>query len=40
LNELETRIKSLTEVPIASLDRDKLRETLRAIGTQTTVADA
>lgn len=40
LNELETRIKSLTEVPIASMDRKRLQETLRAIGTQTTVADA
>ena len=40
LNELETRIKSLAEVPIASLNRNELQETLRAIGTQTTVADA
>jgi protein-tyrosine-phosphatase len=40
LNELETRIKSLTELPIASWDRVKLQETLRAIGTQTTLADA
>jgi protein-tyrosine-phosphatase len=38
-NELETRIKSLTEVPIACLDRNELQETLRAIGTQTIVAD-
>ena len=40
LNELETRIKLLTELPIASCDRVKLQETLRAIGAQTTVADA
>ena len=39
LNELETRIKLLTELPIASCDRVKLQETLRAIGAQTTVAD-
>jgi arsenate reductase len=40
LKELEARIKLLAELPIASLDRMKLQETLRAIGTQTTVADA
>jgi protein-tyrosine-phosphatase len=40
LEELEARIKLLTELPIASLDRMKLQETLRAIGTQTTAADA
>jgi arsenate reductase len=40
LNELETRIKSLTALPIASWDRTKLQEMLRATGTQTTVADA
>jgi arsenate reductase len=39
LNELETRIKLLTALPIASLDRVTLQDTLRAIGTQTTVAD-
>jgi protein-tyrosine-phosphatase len=32
LKELETRIKLLTELPMASLDRMKLQETLRAIG--------
>jgi arsenate reductase len=40
LNELETRIKLLTELPIASMDRAKLQETLRAIGTHTTVTGA
>jgi arsenate reductase len=40
LNELQTRIKSLTALPIASWDRTKLQEMLRATGTQTTVADA
>jgi arsenate reductase len=40
LEELEARIKLLTELPIDSLDRMNLQETLRAIGTQTTVADA
>jgi arsenate reductase len=40
LNELETRIKLLTELRIASSDRMKLQETLRAIGTRTTLADA
>jgi arsenate reductase len=38
--ELETRVKSLTELPIASLDRMQLQERLRAIGKQTTAADA
>jgi protein-tyrosine-phosphatase len=40
LKELETRIKLLTELPIASLDNVGLREKLRAIGQQpaTTVA--
>jgi arsenate reductase len=37
LNELETRIKLLTELPISSL---QLQEMLRAIGKQTTAADA
>ncbi|MEA3197992.1 MAG: hypothetical protein QOF32_2044 [Gammaproteobacteria bacterium] len=32
LKELETRIKLLMELPVASLDRMKLQETLRAIG--------
>jgi arsenate reductase len=40
LNELETRIKLLTELPISSLDRMQLQEMLRAIGKQTTAADA
>ena len=40
LDELEARIKLLTELPIDSLERMKLQQTLRAIGTQTTVADA
>jgi arsenate reductase len=40
LNELETRIKLLTELPISSLDRMQLQEMRRAIGKQTTAADA
>jgi arsenate reductase len=40
LKELETRIKSLTELPLGSLDRMQLQEMLRAIGKQTTAADA
>jgi hypothetical protein len=32
LRELETRIKLLVELPIASLDRMKLKEALGAIG--------
>jgi protein-tyrosine-phosphatase len=39
LKELEARIKLFTELPIASLDRMKLQETLRAIGKQTAAAD-
>jgi len=39
LKELESRIKLLVELPIASLDRMKLRESLRAIGKQRTPAD-
>ena len=39
LKELESRIKLLVELPIASLDRMKLRESLRAIGKQRTAAD-
>ena len=39
LQELEGRIKLLIDLPIASLDRMKLRESLRAIGKQWTAAD-
>jgi hypothetical protein len=39
LKEMETRIKLFTELPIASLDRMKLQETLRAIGKQAAAAD-
>ncbi len=39
LKELESRIKLLTDLPIASLDRMKLQESLRAIGKQRTPAD-
>jgi arsenate reductase len=39
-NELETRIKLFTNLPIASLDRMKLQETVRAIGRLDTTADA
>jgi arsenate reductase len=39
LKELESRIKLLVDLPIASLDRMKLRESLRAIGKQPTAAD-
>jgi protein-tyrosine-phosphatase len=39
LKELESRIKLLVELPIASLDRMKLQESLRAIGKQRTVVD-
>jgi arsenate reductase len=38
--ELETRIKLLTDLPIASLDRMKLQETLRTIGRQKPAAGA
>jgi len=37
--ELETRIKLFTALPIASLDRMKLQETLRAIGRQPSAED-
>jgi arsenate reductase len=40
LKELETRIKLFVELPIASLDRMKLQETLHAIGKQPPAADA
>ena len=40
LKELETRIKLFTALPIASLDRLKLREALRAIGRPTSATDA
>ncbi len=40
LKELETRIKLFVELPIASLDRMKLQETLHAIGQQPPAADA
>jgi arsenate reductase len=39
LKELEGRIKLLIDLPIASLDRMKLQESLRAIGKQWTAAD-
>jgi arsenate reductase len=39
LKELESRIKLLVDLPIASLDRMKLQESLRAIGKQRTVVD-
>src|SRR6202051_2222685 len=39
LKELETRIKLFTALPIASLDRMKLQETLRAIGRQPSAED-
>jgi arsenate reductase (thioredoxin) len=39
LKELESRIKLLVDLPIASLDRMKLRESLRAMGKQPTAAD-
>ena len=39
LRELEGRIKLLIDLPIASLDRMKLQESLRAIGKQWTAAD-
>jgi arsenate reductase (thioredoxin) len=37
--ELETRIKLFTALPLASLDRMKLQEALRAIGKQPPTAD-
>jgi arsenate reductase len=37
--EMETRINLFTALPLASLDRMKLQETLRAIGEQPTTAD-
>src|SRR3984957_10866919 len=40
LKELETRIKLFTALPIASLDRLKLQEALRAIGRPTSATDA
>src|ERR1700674_6562 len=40
LKELETRIKLFTALPIASLDRMKLQEALRAIGTPTSATHA
>jgi len=40
LKELETRIKLFTALPIASLDRLKLQETLRAIGKPASATDA
>jgi arsenate reductase (thioredoxin) len=40
LKELETRIKLLTELPIAALDNVGLREKLRAIGQQPATTDA
>jgi arsenate reductase len=40
LNELETRIKLLVQLPIASLDQMTLRERLRAIGRQPTTTEA
>src|ERR1700674_5214321 len=40
LKELETRIKLFTALPIASLDRLKLQEALRAIGTPTSATHA
>jgi arsenate reductase (thioredoxin) len=40
LKELETRIKLFTALPIASLDRMKLQEALRAIGKPTSATDA
>jgi arsenate reductase len=40
LKELETRIKLFTALPIASLDRLKLQEALRAIGKPTSATDA
>jgi arsenate reductase len=39
LKELESRIKLLIDLSIASLDRMKLQESLRAIGKQRTVVD-
>ena len=39
LKELEGRIKLLIDLPIASLDRMKLQESLRAIGKQRTAVD-
>jgi protein-tyrosine-phosphatase len=39
LKELEGRIKLLVDLPIASLDRMKLQESLRAIGKRRTVVD-
>jgi protein-tyrosine-phosphatase len=39
LKELEGRIKLLIDLPVASLDRMKLQESLRAIGKQWTAAD-
>jgi arsenate reductase len=39
LKELENRIKLLVDLPIASLDRMKLQESIRAIGKLPTVAD-
>jgi hypothetical protein len=39
-HELETRIKLFTSLPITSLDRVKLQDTLRAIGRPDTMADA
>jgi protein-tyrosine-phosphatase len=38
--ELDTRIQLLTSLPIDSLDRLKLQETLRAIGRQSSTAQA
>jgi arsenate reductase (thioredoxin) len=40
LKELEVRIKLFTALPIASLDRMRLQEALRAIGKPTLAADA
>ena len=37
--ELESRIKLLVDLPIGSLDRMKLQQSLRAIGKQRTVVD-
>jgi protein-tyrosine-phosphatase len=39
LEELETRIKLFAALPLGSLDRMKLQETLRAIGKQPPTAD-
>jgi arsenate reductase len=40
LKELEARIKLFTALPIATLDRMKLQEALRAIGKPTSATDA